>query len=49
MTANPSDNHIRRMLDGTPTSHFDPLFSSVLAALEANGGMAAFRFRKRRS
>jgi len=43
MTAIPSDNHIRQMLDGTPASHFDPLFGSVLSALEARGGLSAFR------
>lgn len=43
MTAIPSDNHLRQMLDGTPASHFDPLFGSVLSALEAHGGLAAFR------
>jgi hypothetical protein len=43
MTAIPSDNHIRQMLDGTPASHFDPLFAAVLSALEAEGGLSAFR------
>lgn len=43
MTAIPSDNHIRAMLDGAPTDHFDPVFASIVAGLEARGGLAALR------
>ena len=43
MTAVPSDNHIRQMLDGVPTDHFDDVFRYVVDDLEAHGGLKAFR------
>ena len=43
MTAVPSDNHIRQMLDGVPTDHFDEVFRYVVEDLEAYGGLKAFR------
>jgi hypothetical protein len=46
MTAIPSDNHIRQMLDGTPASHFDPLFGAVLSVLIALDGSEYFASRE---
>jgi len=43
MTAIPTDNHIRAMLDGAPTDHFDPVFASVVEDLDARGGLEALR------
>lgn len=43
MTALPSDNHIRQMLDGAPTDHFDPVFAHIVRDLDASGGLKAFR------
>src|SRR5689334_3301290 len=43
MTAVPCDNHIRQMLDGVPTDHFDPVFATVVRDLEARGGLAPLR------
>jgi hypothetical protein len=43
MTRIPSDNHIRAMLDPAPPQHPFPVFSHILAALEAGGGLASFR------
>ncbi|TAN55751.1 MAG: hypothetical protein EPN20_19870 [Magnetospirillum sp.] len=47
MSAIPSDNHIRQMLDGAPTDHFDEVFRYVVEDLEAHGGLKAFRRLKR--
>jgi len=43
MTAIPSDNHIRAMLDGAPSDHFDPVFADFVRALDARGGLAGMR------
>jgi hypothetical protein len=43
MTAIPCDNHIRAMLDGAPTDHFDPVFVSVIKDLNARGFLAPMR------
>ncbi len=43
MTALPSDNHSRAMLDGAPPDHFDAVFATVLRDLDARGGLAAMR------
>jgi hypothetical protein len=43
MTAIPCDNHIRAMLDGTPTDHFDTVFATLLRDLDARGGLTAMR------
>jgi hypothetical protein len=43
MTAIPSDNHIRAMLDGAPTDHFDAVFATVLRDLDARGGLKEMR------
>jgi hypothetical protein len=32
MTTIPCDNHIRQMLDGAPTDHFDPVFAKSAPA-----------------
>lgn len=34
MTAIPCDNHIRGMLDGAPTDHFDPVFGHIVKDLD---------------
>ncbi len=39
----PSDNHIRSMLDPVPPEQLLPMFDATLAALEAGGGLDAFR------
>ena len=36
MTKIPSDNHIRKMLDGVPADHFASLFTDFLADIEAH-------------
>jgi hypothetical protein len=43
MTAIPSDNHIRAMLDGAPTDHFDPVFATIVRDLDTGGGLASMR------
>lgn len=43
MTAIPTDNHIRQMLDGAPTDHFDPVFSNILKDLDEGGDLASMR------
>ncbi len=43
MSAIPSDNHIRQMLDGNAPAAFDGLFVRVVEALAAAGGLAAFQ------
>jgi hypothetical protein len=43
MTALPSDNHIRQMLDGAPTDHFDPVFAHIVRDLDTSGGLKPFR------
>ena len=43
MTAVPTDNHIRAMLDGTPTDHFDPVFATLVRDLDARGGLKPLR------
>ena len=43
MSAIPTDNHIRQMLDGAPPGHFDGLFEQVVAQAETQGGLQAFR------
>jgi len=45
MTAIPSDNHIRAMLDPVPPARFHPVFAAIVAELEGAGGMATFRRR----
>jgi hypothetical protein len=37
MTKIPCDNHIRQMLDGAPTDHFDGLFADIVQDLDASG------------
>jgi hypothetical protein len=39
----PSDNHIRQMLDGAPTDHFDTVFTNIVKDLDASGGLKPFR------
>ncbi|MBB4265260.1 hypothetical protein GGD89_000875, partial [Roseospira visakhapatnamensis] len=43
LSAIPSDNHIRAMLDGVPTDHFDGLFSGIVRTLDERGGLEAMR------
>ena len=43
MTAIPSDNHIRQMLDGAPTDHFDEVFAHIVRDLDNSGGLKPFR------
>lgn len=43
ISAIPSDNHIRQMLDGNPPSAFDGLFFRTLEAVDAADGLSAFR------
>lgn len=43
MTAIPCDNHIRTMLDGAPTDHFDGVFSTILKDIDRSGGLKPFR------
>ena len=43
MTAIPSDNHIRAMLDGAPTDHFDSVFAAIVRDLEGCGGLKSLR------
>ena len=39
----PCDNHIRQMLDGVPTAHFDDAFHGLVEDLDQGGGLAAMR------
>src|SRR3954466_7559304 len=43
MTAIPSDNHIRQMLDGTVPGAFDGLFIKGLETVAAADGLSAFQ------
>lgn len=43
MTKIPSDNHIRQMLDGAPTDHFDRVFAHIVKDLDESGGLKPFR------
>ena len=43
MTAIPSDNHIRAMLDGAPTDHFDSVFATIVRDLDERGGLRSLR------
>jgi hypothetical protein len=43
MTAIPSDNHLRAMLDPVEPERFHPVFADVLGELERGGGLEAFR------
>jgi hypothetical protein len=43
MTAVPTDNHIRAMLDPVHPSHLQPAFDEVLGALCRHGGLAPFQ------
>src|SRR5690242_18373159 len=43
MTAIPSDNHIRQMLDGNEPSAFDGLFVKVVERMAAADGLSAFQ------
>ncbi|MBC7154754.1 MAG: hypothetical protein H5U19_09115 [Rhodobacteraceae bacterium] len=43
MTAVPCDNHIRQMLDGAPTDHFDAVFAHIVKDLDESGGLRSLR------
>jgi hypothetical protein len=43
MTTIPSDNHIRQMLDGVPTDHFDGAFATIVKELHESGGLEPMR------
>jgi hypothetical protein len=43
MSAIPSDNHIRQMLDGNSPAVFDGLFVEALEVADAAGGLSSFR------
>lgn len=43
MAAIPCDTHIRAMLDGAPTDHFDPVFATLVKDLDARGGLTPLR------
>jgi len=43
MTTIPCDNHIRQMLDGSPTDHFDPIFTKIIKDLDESGGLKPLR------
>ncbi len=43
LSAIPSDNHIRAMLDRVPTDHFDGLFTGIVRALDERGGLEPMR------
>jgi len=43
MTAVPCDNHIRQMLDGAPTDHFDAVFAHIVKDLDESGGLRPLR------
>ena len=39
----PCDNHIRALLDGVPTAHFDGQFRAIVEDLDAHGALAPMR------
>lgn len=39
----PCDNHIRQLLDGVPTAHFDGQFRAIVEDLDAHGTLAPMR------
>jgi len=39
----PSDNHVRQTLDGVPPTHFDALFTGLVAELDAAGALDGMR------
>ncbi len=39
----PSDNHVRKMLDGVPAGHFDPVFHHVVDGLKRRGALEKLR------
>ena len=39
----PCDNHIRQLLDGVPTEHFDGQFHAIVGDLDAHGALAPMR------
>ena len=39
----PCDNHIRQLLDGVPTAHFDAQFHALAGNLDAHGALAPMR------
>ena len=39
----PCDSHIRRMLDGAPTDHFDAVFSALVDDLDGAGALSGLR------
>ncbi|WP_051341105.1 hypothetical protein [Azospirillum halopraeferens] len=43
LTAIPGDNHLRAMLDGAPSDHFDAVFATIVEDLDARGGLKAMR------
>jgi hypothetical protein len=43
MTAIPCDNHIRQMLDGAATDHFDAVFAAIVKDVDARGDLAPLR------
>lgn len=43
MTSIPCDNHIRQMLDGAPTDHFDSVFSTIVKDVDARGELKSLR------
>lgn len=43
ITAIPSGNHIRAMLDGAPTDHFDRVFSTILKDIDRRNSLKSFR------
>jgi hypothetical protein len=43
MTTIPCDNHIRQMLDGAATDHFDSVFANIVKDLDESGGLTRFR------
>src|SRR4051812_39508438 len=43
MSAIPSDNHIRQMLDGNTPAAFDGLFVTAVEAVAAGGGLSTFQ------
>ena len=43
MTTMPCDNHIRQMLDGAATDHFDSVFANIVKDLDESGGLTRFR------
>ncbi len=39
----PTDNHIRKMLDGVPTDHFDPAFFHIVSDLQSSDMLKEFK------